>query len=151
MSSIAAKQVQRQQLLQPRLALPAGRTVSLEEGRRLAKLVHEEEDRLQSEATHLLERKEASTVVLEESVSKRILLLRQKQNSKANLKAAVAYANRLHRKHAVQAADATKMREVASRVLRPSSSVGSANLKQRRKRADEAKKQLPAKRGGKRH
>ncbi|GET89624.1 hypothetical protein, conserved [Leishmania tarentolae] len=151
MSSIAAKQLHRQQLLQPRLALPAGRTVSLEEGRRLAKLVHEEEDRLQSEATHLLEVKEASPVVLEENVSKRILLLRQKQNSKANVRAAVAYANRLHHKSAVQAEDAAKMRVAAARVLRPSSSMGSACLKQRRQRAQQTKKQRPPTQGKKRH
>ncbi|KAG5502038.1 hypothetical protein JKF63_04315 [Porcisia hertigi] len=151
MSSIAAKQVHRQQLLLPRLALPAGRIVSLEEGRRLAKLVQNEEDRLHSEATHLLGQAESSPVLLEESVSKRILLLRQKQNKKANVKAAVAYANRMHRKSAVQAEDATKMRQAASRVLRPSSSVGSAGLKQRRQRAEQTKKQRQPKQGGKRH
>ncbi|KAK7197705.1 hypothetical protein NESM_000722500 [Novymonas esmeraldas] len=150
MSSVAAKQVHRQQQLQPRLALPAGRTVSLEEGRRLAKLVHDEEDRLQSEATQLLERTEATPVVLEESVSKRILLLRQRQNAKANVKAAVAYANRLHGKSAVLAEDAAKLREAASRVLRPSSSTGSAGLKQRRQRAEQTKKAPSAKSGGKR-
>ncbi|CAJ1028538.1 hypothetical protein Q4I30_004911 [Leishmania utingensis] len=150
MFSIAAKQVHRQQLLQPRLALPAGRTVSFEEGRRLAMLVHDEENRLQSEVTHLLEVKEASPVVLAESVSKRILLLRQKQNGTANVKAAVAYANRLHRKSAVQPEDAAKMREAASRVLRPSSSLGSTGLKQRRQRTEPTKKQRRSKRGGKR-
>ncbi|CAJ1013573.1 hypothetical protein, conserved [Leishmania lindenbergi] len=150
MFSIAAKQVHRQQLLQPRLALPAGRTVSFEEGRRLAMLVHDEENRLQSEVTHLLEVKEASPVVLAESVSKRILLLRQKQNGTANVKAAVAYANRLHRKSAVQPEDAAKMREAASRVLRPSSSLGSTGLKQRRQRTEPTKKHRRSKRGGKR-
>lgn len=150
MSAIAAKQVHRQQLLQPRLALPAGRTVSLAEGRRLAQLVHEEENRLQSEATNLLERTEATPVALEESVSKRILLLRQKQNTKANVKAAVAYANRLHRKSAVKAEDASKMREAATRVLRPSSATGSTGLRQRRQRAEKPKKAQP-KRSGKKH
>jgi hypothetical protein len=140
MSSIAAKQVHRQELLQPRLALPAGRTVSLEEGRRLAKLVHDEEDRLQSAATQLLERKESNSVVLEESVSRRILLLRQKQNKKANVKAAVAYANRLRSKSAVQGEDGAKMRDAAARVLRRSSHEGTV-LKQRRQRAEQTKKQ----------
>ncbi|KAL7697497.1 hypothetical protein N2W54_006013 [Lotmaria passim] len=148
MSSIAAKQVHRQELLQPRLALPAGRTVSLEEGRRLAKMVHDEEDRLQSEATQLLEQKASNAVVLEESVSKRILLLRQKQNKKANVKAAVAYANRLRSKSAVQPEDEAKMRDAAARVLRRSSHEGGV-LKQRRQRALQPKKQKK-KRGGKR-
>ncbi|KPI88880.1 hypothetical protein ABL78_1997 [Leptomonas seymouri] len=146
MSSIAAKQVHRQEQLQPRLALPAGRTVSLEEGRRLAKLVHDEEDRLQSEATQLLDRKEPNAVVLEESVSKRILLFRQKQNKKANVKAAVAYANRLHKRSAVQAEDGAKMRDAAARVLRRTSHEGTV-LKQRRQRSEKPTKQKP--RGGK--
>lgn len=149
MSSIAAKQVHRQELLQPRLALPAGRTVSLEEGRRLAKLVHDEEDRLQSEATHLLQQRESNAVVLEESVSKRILLLRQKQNKKANVKAAVAYANRLHSKAAVQAEDGAKLREAAAKVLRRASHEGTA-LKHRRQRAEQPKKKSAKTRGGKR-
>ncbi|KPA74059.1 hypothetical protein ABB37_09363 [Leptomonas pyrrhocoris] len=146
MSRIAAKQVHRQEALQPRLALPAGRTVSLEEGRRLAKLVNDEEDRLQSEATQLLERKESNAVVLEESVSKRILLLRQKQNKKANVKAAVAYANRLRSKSAVQEEDGVKIRDAAARVLRRASHEGSV-LKQRRQRAEQSRKQK--KRSGK--
>ncbi|CAM68971.1 conserved hypothetical protein [Leishmania infantum JPCM5] len=43
------------------------------------------------------------------------------------------------------------MREAASRVLRPSSSIGSASLKQRRQRAEQTKKQRQPKQGKKRH
>ncbi|EAN89139.1 hypothetical protein C3747_97g257 [Trypanosoma cruzi] len=131
--SIVTKQLLRQSTLQPRLKLPAGRVVSLEEGRRLARLVHEETE--QTDAANLAaveNRSLNSPVVLEEEVSKRILLLRQRSNKAANIKAAVAYAQRSKVPSAVGKMG-TEVREVAVKLLRKDSSARGA-LKERHER-----------------
>lgn len=153
-SSIAARQIHRQMMLQPRLALPAGRTVSFAEGRRLAKLVAEEEEKVEavtSAAAHpshpeALHSSKSAAVSLEENVSKRILLLRQKQNKEANVRAAVAYANRRHVKSSIQPQDAQKMQQVADRMMRGSgsSSQDASLLKKRRERGERTRKERPA-------
>lgn len=140
---LAAKQVSRQATLQPRLVLPAGRTVSIEEGRRLAKLVNDEEERLASAATQLLNDGSAeSPVFLEEGVSKRILLHRQRQNHKANVAAAVAYARRRqHIRKAVAPAEGDKVQAIAKKLLRQERSSDPAQTaKQRKARAGNPRK-----------
>lgn len=137
---VVAKQINRQCTLQPRLGLPAGRIVSLEEGRRLAKLVNDEEERVTSGASMLLDNGAAETpVVLEESVSKRILLLRQKQNKEANIKAAVAYARRQKQNNRFPAADGEKVQTIAQKVFKGSRSDVSSALRQRRLRGSGSK------------
>lgn len=135
MLELAAKQISRQAALQPRLALPAGRTVTIEEGRRLAKLVNDEEERLASAATQLLDNGAAdSPVVLEEAVSKRILLLRQKQNHEANVKAAVAYAKRRQQtRRAVTPAEGEKVQGIARKLLHKERNADHAQLIRQRK------------------
>lgn len=136
--AIALKQLHRQAMLQPRLALPAGRTVSLEEGRRLAKLFNEEEERVTTQTAQMLEEVAESPVVLEESVSKRILIHRQRQNKEANVKAAVAYARRRQAENRVTAGDAEKMKNIASHLMGKGKGSGAA-LKGRRVRAESRK------------
>lgn len=116
--SVLQKQIHRQATLQPRMALPAGRTVSLEEGYRLAKLYREEEERVNKEEFQASS-VTPSAVALEESVSRKIVLIRQKQNKEANVKAAVAYAHRQEQKNrVVNAEDSAKMMEIAQKIHR---------------------------------
>ncbi|CAD2221354.1 hypothetical protein AGDE_00424 [Angomonas deanei] len=132
---LAAKQIQRQATLQPRLSLPAGRTISLEEGRRLAKLVNDEEERIQTGATQLLDEALGSSVQLESDVSKRIILLRQKQNHAANITAALKFAKKQRKNSSIPAGDAEKLKTIAGKVLRKESGSGTETLKARRIRA----------------
>ncbi|ESL08769.1 hypothetical protein TRSC58_03523 [Trypanosoma rangeli SC58] len=137
--SIVAKQLLRQSTLQPRLKLPAGRIVSLEEGRRLARLVHEEEEHAAAAGVAAAEnRSRSSPVVLEEQVSKRILLLRRRNNSGANIKAAVAYAQRSKGSSAAGKMD-TEVRDIAAKLLRKDQSTRAA-LKERRERSKGARR-----------
>lgn len=137
-------QIHRQATLQPRMALPAGRTVSLEEGQRLAKLYLEEEQRVAAkEKSHA--KKGDGVVVLEENVSKKIVLLRRQQNKEANVAAAVAYAHRQKQQHqrVLQAVETEKVLEVAQKMHRKDA--GTHEAHHRRQRA----KQSTKKRGGK--
>ncbi|RNE97909.1 hypothetical protein TraAM80_09076 [Trypanosoma rangeli] len=137
--SIVAKQLLRQSTLQPRLKLPAGRIVSLEEGRRLARLVHEEEEHTAATSLAAAENRSLSSpVVLEEQVSKRILLLRRKNNSAANIKAAVAYAQRSKGSSAAGKID-TEVRDIAAKLLRKDQSSRAA-LRERHGRSKGARK-----------
>ncbi|RNF01445.1 uncharacterized protein Tco025E_08580 [Trypanosoma conorhini] len=139
LQSTVAKQLLRQSTLQPRLKLPAGRIVSLEEGRRLARLVHEEEEHTAAANVGAVENRSLSTpVVLEEQVSKRILLLRRKSNKAANVKAAVAYAQRSKGPSAVEKVG-SEVRDIAVKLLRKDGSARGA-LKQRHSRGNGAKK-----------
>lgn len=150
--SIVAKQITRQATLQPRLALPAGRTVSVEEGRRLAKLVNDEEERISSNATQLLDAGGAeSPVVLEEGVSKRILLLRQRQNHDANVKAAVAHAKRRQQtRKAITPAEGERVQAMARQVLhREKGSDHGKAVKARKARASSRKDTTAAKKAKK--
>ncbi|KEG07662.1 hypothetical protein DQ04_09161050 [Trypanosoma grayi] len=132
--SIVTKQLLRQTALQPCLKLPAGRVVMLEEGRRLARLVHEEEERAAAVSTAVVEERAlGSPVVLEEGVSKRILLLRQKSNKEANIKAAVAHAQRSKVPTSV-AETGEEVRDIAVKLLRKDSSARGA-LKGRHERS----------------
>lgn len=142
--SMLQHQMHRQATLQPRMAIPAGRTVSLEEGYRLAKLYQEEEARVdEEELSH--SKTVNGTVALEESVSKKIVLLRQKQNKEANLQAAVAYAHRQKKQNRViQPADTEKVLEIAQKIHRKHNKSDEAH--QRRQRAMEAKKSKEGKR-----
>lgn len=113
---IVRLQVHRQATLQPRMALPAGRLVSFEEGYRLAKLYHAEENRI-DEAEETFSKTTHSSVNLEEGMSKKIVLLRQKQNKKANVQAAISYGHRQkQRNRVVSSADTEKVLQVAQKV-----------------------------------
>ncbi|KAH9577677.1 hypothetical protein LSM04_005897 [Trypanosoma melophagium] len=134
MQGVVAMQLLRQSTLQPRLKLPAGRIVSLEEGRRLARLINEEAKHNDTALTGALENKSVnSPVVLEEQVSKRILLLRQKNNKAANVKAAVAYAQRSKVSNKMVETGA-EVRDIAVKLLKKDKGNRSA-LKERHERS----------------
>ncbi|EPY35593.1 hypothetical protein STCU_01081 [Strigomonas culicis] len=143
---LAAKQIHRQATLQPRLCLPAGRTVSLEEGRKLAKLVQDEEERFTSGATQLLDDNASSPVQLEETVSKKIILMRQRQNKEANVRAAVAHAKKQQQRNRISPDDAEKVKGIANSLLKNSDKGNSQHLKGRHERAASHKSRIKKKR-----
>ncbi|KAG8341911.1 hypothetical protein TRVL_07260 [Trypanosoma vivax] len=115
--SLVKKQMLRQATLQPGLKLPAGRVVSMEEGRRLARLVNDEEARVASACEKAVaEQQSAVPVVLEETVSKRILLIRQRANKEANIKAAVAHAKKQQASNPLSRS-APEVRDIALKLL----------------------------------
>lgn len=128
--SIVCHQIHRQATLQPRMALPAGRTVSLEEGYRLAKLFHEEEARVEQE--EVFTKQGDNPVCLDEEVSRKIVLLRQQHHKEANIKANIAYARRQKQqfRHAVSSNDTEKVLELAQKLHRkPSGSIAKVHEK----------------------
>lgn len=132
---IVRHQIHRQATLQPRMALPAGRSVSLEEGYRLAKLFHEEEARVEQEEENYV--KQGNTAVsLDEEVSRKIVLFRQQYHKEANIKANIAYGHRQKQRfsHAVSHSDTEKVLELAKTLHRTSSS-GASEAHERRQRA----------------
>ncbi|SCU68488.1 uncharacterized protein TEOVI_000872300 [Trypanosoma equiperdum] len=131
---IVGKQMLRQTVLQPRLKLPAGRVVSIEEGWRLARLVREGEEHASALAVEAAEGMVApSSVVLEDDVSKRILLLRHKKRKEGDTKAAVRYAQR-SRAVPVVGKVAPEVRDIALNVLRKNP-IGRAELRARHERS----------------
>lgn len=122
---IVRHQIHRQATLQPRMALPAGRTVSLEEGYRLAKLFHEEEARVEQEEKNFSKQGD-NPVCLDEEVSRKIVLLRQQHHKEANIKANIAYARRQKQqfRQAVSCNDTEKVLDLAQKLHRkPSGSI----------------------------
>ncbi|CCW70767.1 unnamed protein product [Phytomonas sp. Hart1] len=137
MFSLAAKQISRQASLQPRLVLPAGRTVSLEEGRHLAGLANGDEcGPGEVGLTGRLGRAEAvSAAALGGVVAKRVLQLRQKQIKGANGRAAMAHAARGERAHSVLSASRGAASAIAGRMWHRGDSAGARARQRRRARA----------------
>lgn len=144
---IIRHQIHRQATLQPRMALPAGRTVSLEEGCRLAKLFHEEEARVEEEEEHYM-KEGSSSVTLDEDISRKIVLFRQQHQKEANIKANIAYAHRQKKRfrHAVSSSDTEKVLELAQTLHRHSSG-GTSEAHERRQRAAQKKSKKTSRNG----
>lgn len=151
LTEILRQQIHRQATLQPRMALPAGRTVSLEEGYRLAKLYQEEEARVDQEELTFSKNGSNSAVNLEEDVSRKIVLLRQQQNKEANIQAAVAYAHRQKNRHSrvVNPADTEKVVEIAQKMHRKD--VGTLNEAHERRQRAAGKASKKSSHKGKKH
>lgn len=88
--ALARKQLHRQGVLQQRVVLPAGRIISKEEGRAAARKDTEEVGKWLGDDSDASASAAPSAVVLESSVSKKIVTLRQKHNKRENLSAALA-------------------------------------------------------------
>lgn len=111
---IASGQLRRQTILQPRLLLPAGRVVSNEEGRRLAKLIEEADERVLSTDSPMKGTSSSSTMPIEESVSRRIVLMASSQSSKAKNKTSAVCIKRRRQAGATKTADSESVLRIAN-------------------------------------
>jgi hypothetical protein len=138
--SIVRKQLHRQFVLQERVIMPPGRTLSKEEGRMLAKAMMEESEQLAGKGSSsddpLLNSAVGDTVVLENQISKKIVTMNQKQNKAENVEAAVA-AMRAERLPAEGKQATAAVRQAAARLFDKDKGAEHAMIrKQRAKRAE---------------